>query len=378
MLMRNVHDHGGNNNVVMKRAVNQSKNDRIVKEARILKKFINSPNIVKFLDVFPDESNRMCLVIEWCPGGDLQKWIDTQETDVRSANAREIFIQLASALDTLHSSQVVHRDLKPANIFISSSSSLTGLINCKLGDFSASFDQDQDEALKQENMLAETNAIGTPQYMSPEIVKGFRYTEKCDVWALGCVMYEVAKGKPLYNNLCLRDLLQAILRLDPPRLDTECEPAVSEMIKQCLQKDPKDRPTCSEIIRALQKPKMTRDECIRILNDHFGNQRAQLMIEALTGASSPPVSAYQQALAMKPQTIHEMSSEQILKRVIKLRRELVHLISMDDLEKAVANIKLNLPESEYSRMVPSYHLLKENNLFDKIKELSLLEEQLYN
>lgn len=95
----------------------------------------------------------------------------------------KLFFQIISALHYCHQRKIIHRDLKPANIFIDESWS-----NIKIGDFGLS------RELGEHSIYAETH-VGTPLFMSPEIMLNQKYNDRIDIWALGCILYELAALK---------------------------------------------------------------------------------------------------------------------------------------------------------------------------------------
>lgn len=165
----------------------------------------NHPNIVKE-HVHWFERNRLYILMEFCPTGSLDKIIEknaASNTHLVEITFRHYMLELASALDHCHNQVgIMHRDLKPANVFIDK------LGRLKLGDFGMSKELGPSQ-------LAAT-FVGTPLYMAPEVCTGATYSFSADMWALGCVMYElmtnhlpwVKPGTPLKNYIALVQLIQ--------------------------------------------------------------------------------------------------------------------------------------------------------------------------
>ena len=143
------------------------------------------PNIVRYYNNW-FRGDELCLLMEYCPNGNLEQYIDGCKTEGMPIPEMEVSYklwQLLSALDYCHNTMhVIHRDIKPANILLDR----TGRV--KLADFGIS-KQVQDMA-----MLAQTQA-GTPMYMPPEMMRGMQYGPKVDIWMLGCVLYEIMAYK---------------------------------------------------------------------------------------------------------------------------------------------------------------------------------------
>ncbi|GMF33212.1 unnamed protein product [Phytophthora lilii] len=145
--------------------------------------------------------------MEYCSGGDLRSYLKT----AHRANGKQIqsltedkiwywFVQLALGLHHMHQQRVLHRDVKAANIFLSNAGYLV------LGDLGIA------KTLTSGDMAA--TVIGTPLYMAPEVLDGKDYSFSSDVWALGCVLYELCTGKPPFKASHPAQLLNKICRTD--------------------------------------------------------------------------------------------------------------------------------------------------------------------
>ncbi len=139
--------------------------------------------------------------------------------------------QIILAIDHMHTHNIVHRDIKPANIFITRS----GLI--KLGDLgSCKMLKVPDEGL---------SSYGSPQYLSPEAWQHGTCAKKNDIWAIGCVVYEVLARSPPFTE---PNLLIKVLKTDPPELPDNYSASVREIVYCMLQKDPETRPDSTELL----------------------------------------------------------------------------------------------------------------------------------
>ena len=132
----------------------------------------------------------------------------------------------------MHDKRIMHRDLKPANIFISNDGSL------KIGDLGLgrSFSSETLEAYSK---------VGTPLYMSPELIQDSGYTENADVWSLGCICYELAELKSPFRNkeekMSLMDLFDNITKCNYRPIDSRFSPQLREAIKNMIVVDPAKR-----------------------------------------------------------------------------------------------------------------------------------------
>ena len=150
----------------------------IENEAKILSR-INNDHIVKYYYSYKD-NNSFNILMEYCEGLDLKNFINKHKKKKESIKEQVIFnfvLDICYGLKQIHKMNLIHRDLKPENIFIYNN-------NIKIGDFGIS------KQLDMNNKYAKT-VIGTYNYMAPEMIKGEKYNEKIDIWALGCIIYEL-------------------------------------------------------------------------------------------------------------------------------------------------------------------------------------------
>ena len=140
---------------------------------------LDHPGIVRYREHFL-HGDSLCVVMTYCEGGDLAATIKRRakkEDNFTEAEVLDWFVQLVMALHHVHSKKILHRDLKTQNIFITKN-----LV--KLGDFGIA-------KVMEGSMSAASTVIGTPYYMSPEVCQNQPYSYKSDVWALGCILYEM-------------------------------------------------------------------------------------------------------------------------------------------------------------------------------------------
>ena len=147
--------------------------------------------------------------------------------------------QLVDALDAAHEQGIVHRDLKPANIKVRPDGML------KVLDFGIAKALDVDRSAVDVTTLtaAERAIVGTPAYMSPEQARGSRVDRRTDIWAFGCVLYEMITGRRAFDGATTSDAIAAVLTREPDwaRLQGDVPPAVRRLLQRCLAKDPKHR-----------------------------------------------------------------------------------------------------------------------------------------
>lgn len=147
-----------------------------IKEVHIMAS-LDHPNVVRYYDSFIDDG-MLCIVMEYCDRGDLQRMVKKLGgIPIPEDRVWIIFLQVCFGLAYLHSRRTLHRDLKSANIFMCARDIV------KIGDLGVA------RVLGTETFFAKT-CVGTPFYLSPELIEGKPYNEKSDVWAAGCVLCE--------------------------------------------------------------------------------------------------------------------------------------------------------------------------------------------
>ncbi|XP_023305500.2 serine/threonine-protein kinase Nek2 [Lucilia cuprina] len=174
--------------------LSENQKESLVSEIRVLRQ-LQHPNIVQYYHHLVNyEAKSIFIVMECCEGGDLSQLIAKAKAENKRFEERYIWrvlFQVCRALQVCHNKikegTILHRDIKPANIFLD----MEG--NAKLGDFGLA------RMLRRNESFAET-FVGTPYYMSPEIVKGSKYDRKSDVWAVGCLIYEMCSLRPPFKG----------------------------------------------------------------------------------------------------------------------------------------------------------------------------------
>lgn len=145
------------------------------------------PNIINFYEIYSDE-NHFHIVTEYCEGGELFEHIIDKGT-ISEKEAANIILKIVSALRHLHLKNICHRDLKPENILFEYKGKKPEI---KVIDFGLS-------KYFTEKSKIMTTKIGTPYYISPEILEG-KYDKNCDMWSLGVITYIMLCGYPPFNS----------------------------------------------------------------------------------------------------------------------------------------------------------------------------------
>ena len=206
-------------------------------EALILSK-LKHKYIVKYYDSFQDNNN-LNIVMEYCEYGDLDSYIKNLKKNNKHLSENQIwkfFIEICTGLSYMHNKKILHRDMKSSNIF------LTKNLDIKIGDLGVA------KALK--NTLHAHTFIGTPYYLSPEICEEKPYNEKSDVWALGCILYELINLKHPFNASNQAALFLKILNGKYENFSNiyKYSDELLKFIDLLLEKDFNKRPSMKDII----------------------------------------------------------------------------------------------------------------------------------
>lgn len=198
---------------------------------RVINDCLNDP-IDKELPVTRSLSLCLNILTEYVDGGSLDTLIE------RNAPFDEELLctwlaQIILGIEHMHSRNLLHRDIKPANIFITQS----GLV--KIGDLGCC------KLLSQPDEKC-TSDYGSPLYLSPEVWKEASCSHKSDIWAIGCVMYELLAQKPPF---AAPELAYKVLHTDPPPLPERYSADLRKLILEMLSKDPEVRPSAAELLR---------------------------------------------------------------------------------------------------------------------------------
>ena len=163
---------------------------QLTTEVNVLK-LLNHEHILRYYEYINSKSSTtLYIVTEYCSGGDLSSYLKQTKNKIDEDVIWKIFHQLMEALHYCHTREkkILHRDIKPANIFIDQNGN-----NIKLGDFGLS------RELGEYSEFANTH-VGTPYYMSPELIENKSYNEKSDIWSAGCLIYEMAALKRPFSD----------------------------------------------------------------------------------------------------------------------------------------------------------------------------------
>jgi eukaryotic-like serine/threonine-protein kinase len=212
---------------------------RFIREARLLAS-LNHPNIAAIYGLEESSGSRM-LVLEYVPGQTLAERLSSGRIPLREVLS--IARQIADALEAAHERGIIHRDLKPGNV------KLTDEGRVKVLDFGLA--KAVAEASLESSSESETAAmatrrgmvLGTPAYMSPEQACGKPVDARTDIWAFGCVLYEMLAAKRPFGGDSAQEMIASVLERQPDfgLLPPATHASVRRLLQRCLEKDPRQR-----------------------------------------------------------------------------------------------------------------------------------------
>src|SRR5450432_156408 len=267
---------------------------RFEREAKMLAS-LNHPNIASIYGL--EESNGLtCLVMELVPGETLAEKIK-REGAIAVVEVQAIARQMADALEAAHEKGIVHRDLKPANVRVTPDGKI------KLLDFGLAkiFESDptgsSPSATRSPTLTGRATAagmiLGTAAYMSPEQARGRTVDKRSDVWAFGCVLYEMLAGKRAFEGETVSDTLAAVLMKEPDwaALPGEMPAGVGRVLRKCLQRDVKLR------LRDIGDARFDLDDASASPLESSGNTAAQSSVAPGGRGTRKPLLAWGAAAA---------------------------------------------------------------------------------
>uniref|UniRef100_A0A452U5H4 Serine/threonine-protein kinase Nek8 n=1 Tax=Ursus maritimus TaxID=29073 RepID=A0A452U5H4_URSMA len=247
-------------------------------ECQVLK-LLNHPNVIEYYENFLEDKALM-IAMEYAPGGTLAEFIQKRcNSLLEEETILHFFVQILLALHHVHTHLILHRDLKTQNILLDKHRMVV-----KIGDFGIS-------KILSSKSKAYT-VVGTPCYISPELCEGKPYNQKSDIWALGCVLYELASLKRAFEAANLPALVLKIMSGTFAPISDRYSPELRQLVLSLLSLEPSQRPPLSHI--------MAQPLCIRaLLNLHtdLGSVRMRRPVqgvgEGALGSGGHPAGAQQ-------------------------------------------------------------------------------------
>ncbi|CAI2359934.1 unnamed protein product [Moneuplotes crassus] len=224
--------------------------EAIKKEMKIVKK-LSDKNVVKFFTIHKsnldgDNAVQYNILMEYCDGGSLDtKLMKRKGKPLKLSLTKSIVHQILSGLKYLHDNRIIHRDMKPANILMDKSET-----RFKIADFGVAT-----EVMGKNSNTHRTNT-GTPWYMAPEVIKNEPYKYPIDIWAVGCILYELVSGKrPYYTCQNKFSSMYMIGNNHTPLEKSDHkvrqkfkDKEITDFLKKCWDPDPSKRAKAGELL----------------------------------------------------------------------------------------------------------------------------------
>ncbi|GMH47343.1 hypothetical protein TL16_g00041 [Triparma laevis f. inornata] len=254
--------------------MNDKEKSQIVAEVNILRE-LRHPCIVRYYDrIIEKKSTKLYIVMEHCSGGDLASLLRRHRKDktwVEEQFIWKVLGQVVSALKECHrhkengiSKPILHRDLKPANILLDKN------MNAKLCDFGLATE------LAGSHKLAQTIGVGTPYYMSPELVNNQRYDERSDIWSVGCIIYEMASLSPPFDA---QNQLALAVKINSGKIAKLPAQYSEELHRSChwmLRREIGRRPRVEDLERLPNLVTPLKDTRLAVKEIELANQQSKL------------------------------------------------------------------------------------------------------
>ncbi|CAO1636075.1 unnamed protein product [Sympodiomycopsis kandeliae] len=205
---------------------------QLMHEVDLLKRLAH-PSVVKYEGLVRGKEV-ISIILEYVENGSLLHTLKAFGEFPEKLVASYV-VKILEGLNYLHESEVVHCDLKAANILTTKNG------NVKLSDFGVSLN------LQAMERVQKNDAVGTPNWMAPEVIELKGASTSADIWSLGCTIIELLTGKPPYGDMLAMSAMFRIVEDDRPPIPEKCSESLRDFLTQCFHKDPTKRPTAEAL-----------------------------------------------------------------------------------------------------------------------------------
>jgi serine/threonine-protein kinase ULK4 len=284
------------------KSVERSRRRKLMNEVRIFHD-LNHKNVLRFYNWY-ETRNHLWIIFEYCAGGDLYQMIE-QDKKLPEDTVRKFAFELVEGLSYLHSNGIIYADLKPSNILINEYGVLKYAdfgLSKKISDYNGTQDSQAALATGSQGEAGRSKA-GTPYYMAPELFhdQGV-HSFASDFWSLGCLLFELATGRPPFHSNSLKELITQIVESDISPLPVEgASPEFNELLSRMLERDPVKRAGWEEVsghrywgegvhVGKRQYPQQTQFEAYLrlrgIVPEHYYDQRNNPLVRKLGNSTA--------------------------------------------------------------------------------------------
>ncbi|KAF2073386.1 hypothetical protein CYY_005299 [Polysphondylium violaceum] len=220
-------------------------------EVRVLS-MLNHPNVVKYVGGCT-KIGQWSIVMEYVPGGNLMEVLANPVLIIPFKLVLKMAIDIAKGIHYLHSLGILHLDLKSPNLLVQSLS-LGSKVNIKVADFNTCINRSRLTHFFTPSNIEDDGKKGTTLWMAPEVIRGALYSEKCDVFSFGIILWELVTRTLPYSNISFNcQIEEKVLEgMRPPRPDN-VDIQYCQLMEQCWDQDPEQRPLFDSIIHSLGK-----------------------------------------------------------------------------------------------------------------------------
>lgn len=346
-----------NNEEVALKVLIQNKKDKSPLSEKLRREALalvssHHPSVIR-LDDFHSIGEICYLAMEYAKHADLRKYMASIGQKLSVDLCEKFLTQVADGLDYIHRTGIIHRDIKPDNLLITADKQI------RIADFGVAFlpgDQSEAGELK--------NAVGTMDYMAPEVLEGIEYTVKSDIYSLGVTIYEALTGKNPFSEVSMLEQFEVRKSLPPVKsIRAEVPDYLSEIIEKATAFKPQDRfSSAKELLQFLKQKRTIKQQVIQ-LEEPFkkiSEARPQLKIvpDVVAEAKSEAIEATVQTIETEEQVQAEEMDQSIILRDSRASRTPTLFISKDSVDSMrVVSEKLSKTEKGYTASISNGKLL---------------------